>query len=644
MVSVTITYRQPGTQPPIFVAGSFSDPQWQPLEMDFATEEGEHTFYKNVEVPPSTQIQYKFRVGLGDWWVLNEGADTVTDDSGNRNNILTAPASQHYTEINGSKANGHAAERPDTNTSNMDASEAAAAHSRAQLEPKSKVDHLKDGERQRLSSTPIEQVADTAAEVADTAQKLDRVDEARLVPPKAVQGLKDEERQRLSGTPIEQVANTAAEVADTAQKLDREDEPHLAPPHKGVQGLKDEERQRLSSTPIEQVANTAAEVADTAQKLYREDERYLALHKGVQGLKDEERQRLSSTPIEQVANTAAEVADTAQKLDMDQDLDEEDVADDGPPPLFSHEALGSYEPEASDEEDEAARTSNHGTVDYDVDKYDLNDPTLERLPSSRDAIMDAVRKVETGRNEDQTHFHGAPLSPIVGARKSSLDPYYEEAVVSPGPASPNSFKKLELPRRSHGSMASDRSHVSLGSIAEEENKDSTLDETSGLVRVPSPAMRPSSNTMTSPGSDEDEGVVMKGSSSKTKRFGRPESPDANGNTNSKHSRDLSPKSQPSILIQPPELATDSSSSNESTTSSSAEATGRDDGHSHKGQLKKRGPGAASFSPADRPGTPSSIHSVAADSKGGWMQAFIRVLFVDWIGGIFSRIFGSKRKA
>lgn len=77
MVSVTITYRQPGTQPPIFVAGSFSDPQWQPLEMQFTTDDaGEHTFFKDVEVPPGSQIQYKFRVGPGDWWVLNEDAAT----------------------------------------------------------------------------------------------------------------------------------------------------------------------------------------------------------------------------------------------------------------------------------------------------------------------------------------------------------------------------------------------------------------------------------------------------------------------------------------------------------------------------------------------------------------------------------------
>ncbi|GKT44008.1 uncharacterized protein ColSpa_04189 [Colletotrichum spaethianum] len=549
MVSVTITYKKPGTQPPIFVAGSFSDPQWQPQEMQFTTEDGgEHTFHKNIEVPPSSQIQYKFRVGLGDWWVLNEDAPT-------------APESQEYKQLNGD--NGEQATKA---SESMKASDAAAAQSASQFEPNLKViDHLKDGERQRLSSTPIEQVAATAAEVADSAAELDTEEEAA----------------------------------------------RLAP-----------------------------------------------LLKGVDQLKDEERKRLSSTPIEQVASVAAEVADSAQKLDVDENLEERDNAEDGPPPLFAHEALGPYEPSGSDDEEEASkRFDHHGTVDYDVDKYDLNDPTLERWPSNRSEIIDAVRKVETGRNEDQTTFHGAPVSPIIVSRKPNLDHYYEEAVISSGPSSPGSTKRLELPRRSHGSMVSDRSLLSLGSIAEEDKETPSAEEADrendGLVRVPSPAIRPTPNTFTSPASDEDEGVVMKGSKAKSKKSSesaRSESPHINGESNGKHPMNISPKTSPaqpdspSIHVEPPEQAGESSNTQDNNQAKSvgfnpadsASTTGRDGGH--KGQIKKRG-----ASSTERPSTPSSIHSVT-DSKGGWLHAFFRVLFVDWIGGLFSRLFGSKRKA
>lgn len=144
----------------------------------------------------------------------------MTDDSGNQNNVLTAPASQEFTEMNGVKTNGEQQNhQTDSNSTKMDASTVAATHSTAQLEPKPKmIDHLKDEERQRLSSTPIEKVADTAAEVADTAEKLDAEDNTpRLTP---LDRIKDAERKRLSSTPIEQVATTAAEVADTAEMLD----------------------------------------------------------------------------------------------------------------------------------------------------------------------------------------------------------------------------------------------------------------------------------------------------------------------------------------------------------------------------------------------------------------------------------------
>ncbi|KAK1505973.1 uncharacterized protein CCOS01_16663 [Colletotrichum costaricense] len=563
MVSVTITYKQPGTQPPIFVAGSFSNPKWEPQEMDFTTEDGgEHTFYKNIEVRPNTQVEYKFRVGLGDWWVLNETAAIVTDGSGNRNNLLTAPASQELKELNGVNGDSQPASENASTSEDVNASKAAREYTAAQLEPKTKLqDYLKDEERQRLSSTPIGQVADTAAEVADTAEKLDaEVDMSRLA----------------------------------------------------------------------------------------------ALPKGVEHLKDEERGRLSSTPIEQVASTAAEVADSAQKLDADEDLKEED-SDDCPAPLFAHEALGPYEPSADDEDEIPKDYDHHGTVEYDVDEYDLNDPTLERWPSNRDGIIDAVRKVETGRNEDQTAFYGAPISPVNGTRRASSDQYFDEAVLSSGPSSPGSTKRLELPRKSHGSMVSDRSLLSLGSIAEEDKETPNAEEANredeGLVRVPSPAVRPTPHAFTSPGSDDDEGVVMKGSKSrKSSESSSSDSPAANGQSNGKQSRDLSPKTRPAeplspaIRVEPPQDRASSSVSQDgelaraSASSPGGEATtsGRDGGH--KGQLKKRGPAST-----ERPGTPSSIHSVA-DSKGGWLQAFFRVLFVDWIGGLFSRLFGSKRKA
>ncbi|KAK0128283.1 hypothetical protein ONS95_000258 [Cadophora gregata] len=91
-VSISVKYSKPGTQPPIFLAGSFSDPAWQPQEMQYTTDENnEHEFFREVNVEQGKEYQYKFRIGLGEWWILNEDSPTGTDDAGNRNNVLSVP-------------------------------------------------------------------------------------------------------------------------------------------------------------------------------------------------------------------------------------------------------------------------------------------------------------------------------------------------------------------------------------------------------------------------------------------------------------------------------------------------------------------------------------------------------------------------
>jgi hypothetical protein len=87
---VTITYHQPGTQPPVQVAGTFTDPPWQPVEMDYTRRsDGEYDFKKEVHGPPGTKIQYKFCIA--DNWLLKDGDPTMTDDNGILNHFVEVP-------------------------------------------------------------------------------------------------------------------------------------------------------------------------------------------------------------------------------------------------------------------------------------------------------------------------------------------------------------------------------------------------------------------------------------------------------------------------------------------------------------------------------------------------------------------------
>jgi Glycogen recognition site of AMP-activated protein kinase len=74
-LKLTITYRKQGTTAPVFVAGSFSPTPWQPEELDQETGAETGCFSKTFSISPGT-YQYKFRLGTGDWWVVDENQQT----------------------------------------------------------------------------------------------------------------------------------------------------------------------------------------------------------------------------------------------------------------------------------------------------------------------------------------------------------------------------------------------------------------------------------------------------------------------------------------------------------------------------------------------------------------------------------------
>ncbi|RYO77299.1 hypothetical protein DL766_000225 [Monosporascus sp. MC13-8B] len=188
-VSVKLTYQKDDTSPPVYVAGSFSDPPWQPLEMACSKDEhGQNLFFKEINASEGAEIQYKFRVGP-ETWVLSESAETVDDGQGNVNNILRVPSN---------------------------VSEEALAKA---LDPG--VAQLKASSSHDGARTP--EMANTAAEVADSAAPLDGEEpEAEISDDQAGEtGFR-----RLSETPVGEVGETAEEAALSAAPLD-DDKPAL---------------------------------------------------------------------------------------------------------------------------------------------------------------------------------------------------------------------------------------------------------------------------------------------------------------------------------------------------------------------------------------------------------------------------------
>lgn len=90
-VPVVITFSVPGTQPPVYVASSLTNPAWDPLEMSVKegrTPSGDLVFEKSFDAVESGEYQYKFRLGPGDWWVCDENAPIGRS--------CLAPCSEHH--------------------------------------------------------------------------------------------------------------------------------------------------------------------------------------------------------------------------------------------------------------------------------------------------------------------------------------------------------------------------------------------------------------------------------------------------------------------------------------------------------------------------------------------------------------------
>ncbi|KAG5914431.1 hypothetical protein E4U42_000486 [Claviceps africana] len=168
--TVTVSYRRRGLEPPVFVAGTFTNPAWESREMQAVTDEfGEYHFAAQVPVEPGREYQYHFRAGLQQDWFVDEHATIATDSLGQRCNILRVPVTRKTR--NRVPTPLFEATEQYGNRAAADESTATVASQSMPGPPTKFRDHVTEG--QERSATPIEQVAAVAAEVADTAAKLD---------------------------------------------------------------------------------------------------------------------------------------------------------------------------------------------------------------------------------------------------------------------------------------------------------------------------------------------------------------------------------------------------------------------------------------------------------------------------------------
>lgn len=357
-------------------------------------------------------------------------------------------------------------------------------------------------------------------------------------------------------------------------------------------------------------------------------------------------------------------------------------------PLFSYECAGIYGSDeeamavdAAEEEDEEDESYDPGYAapvqDIDPDTVDLNDPTLERFPSARDDIMDAVRKLETGLPADKSSFAVHPRASVFNpSRRGTEDITGDHLLTAPQPSSPSMQRTSKKSPR--GSIGSGPAAASLHSISEAEELSAGEEEPEEeeatfppAVVFTNPDMKPRPKHLRIPGPHEDEGIALPdGISPRTvkpthRRIATPEvspplSP-ASRTTEVEAPKNLAPpdaeldkdkdRSMQEVIIHPapkdpeagdkPAITVEDTDrehapGDETGEPSTAAATGEDTGESSQQQAEQREEALTK--------TTSGPLIQATGPGGSWISAFLRMIFVDWIRGFFGRLWSGKKKA
>ncbi|KAG9230005.1 hypothetical protein BJ875DRAFT_445425 [Amylocarpus encephaloides] len=410
-VSVTIKFSKAGTQPPVYLAGSFS--AWEPREMQHkVAEDGIAEYTLEVMVEQGKEYQYKFRNGAGDWWELNEDAPTVIDNMGNINNLLSVPTQtfrqgRHDSDI-------HTNDIP--LSPKMDEATAADKEYDDQLEANL------TREVEIVASAIITAEESTSKDSREGSENGDSPaikkfpDHLQLLDPKV-----EDATRRGAKTP--ELASVAAEVAGSAAILDRDQPmPPISDEEAGKIGYR-----RMSSTPVPQVARVAAEVADTAATL--------DLNQLPPAISDEQAgnagdRRMSNTKIPEVAATGCKVAEPVSLLDRspstppildDSYSDYAPTTEERRVPLFPQELPGPVDRVAQSLSD-YQQTSTPATPvrnAYDWDD-EMDDQTFFEYLIDQEDMYELILSLEREFPlDDSLPRTPPPASPAVGSSRSA---------------------------------------------------------------------------------------------------------------------------------------------------------------------------------------------------------------------------------
>ncbi|KAK4242604.1 hypothetical protein C8A03DRAFT_29199 [Achaetomium macrosporum] len=660
-IPAVITYHKPGTRPPVYVAGTFSEPPWQPHEMDCMTrEDGEYDFTKEVYGEPGSKIQYKFRIGDGDWWVLKDDGPTATDSAGNTNHVLevkTQEESPYESSTNPQSAESQ--EHTDDSRPSTFASVAAK-----QLQPSL------EGSTDDRSGTGTPISARVAAEVADSAELLHEEVPEREKPEGGASSGKPPE-QRLGS--MSEPAETATEVADTAETLDNGQTPtvvldppsgggHLSEvPLGGGQFFDDQEESIVDKSPL--FAHECVGMYEPNQDVEPADEEEMsAPHVAPVADIDPDEVDLNDPTLERFPSNREEIIDTVRKLETGLEVDEASFDGSPPSPVINPSRRGTEDitgnfliappqapsPSARRSSKKSPRES-FGSCSGKVSLHSISEaeePVAEEGPLRPAVVFSNPLKARPedlklpAGNEDEGVAFRDGVSP------KTVKPAHQP-IASP-PSSPKTHRKsslapaeAELDRDKERSMRT----VTIHSAPKTEDPDpkqtypataEAKGEGHAEASPHSSGKGPSESSATAPAAPSYQDPSGTGSTT-------PSSPTARRRSYAEVARSPPP---PTSDTKP----TSTTSQAPPGTATTTATQDHDPAANTASQLRKRpGPSPAQEEQQQRqpakqqqqeaPSSAPRVPAVHPKNGGGWIRAFFRLIFVDLIGRFFRRLFG-----
>lgn len=456
---VRFTFAQDGIGPPVFLAGSFTENPWEPQEMKHqkreqmdAHDHEEYDFSLETDVPQG-QWQYKFRVGKGNWWMLDEDAETVTDDVGNQNSLLNV-AAKHSDE----KDNHLTALPTDPESVRTSMPESAVEEDKtgtladpAIETPQQLLEVLKE-KLDRIPSPAEETGRNQPKALSPKLEPLPQITEEIPLPftviekapdvEPAVYGdlteervpLEEDQEKRMADAEPDQVIESSSSSDSGSTAVSEAGDLHFGedfgPSATPAQKLA---RERRASDALPDKVILVSESQPPAELVPHEDVNEVIPGSGrrssddvdLSGLVDGDNE-VTATQESSSADVAAEVADTAAIMDPEE-LDEGTGAfaaacGYAPPtesprieycPLFAHESFQAPVVEAS----HRPKKRSHLHVESRRSS-DESESTLEEFPLDLVSIYERIKTTELELEADQTLDDGHIQSPVLGKSDS----------------------------------------------------------------------------------------------------------------------------------------------------------------------------------------------------------------------------------